>query len=195
MEKEERDGANNTTAILAVATTDVTNKACSLRPPAGKKRGTLSLIRAALFMVRGCSSGKKKFMNAEAPGSPSAAEAGWKTLVSGMRPLHVPQLEYYPSNPLLLPPPPPVGHESYHDVSLPPASPAHSTSSGEMSRYASAEDLQALDKNDDDLNSDEATDDGSGGPNAIDVQAEDFIAKFYEQMRLQRMESFNHNTM
>ncbi|CAL9075717.1 unnamed protein product, partial [Musa textilis] len=70
-----------------------------------------------------------------------------------------------------------------HDVHLLP-SPSCSSSDG-MSRYASAEDLQLLD------DADDSTEADAGAPNAIDMKAEEFIARFYEQMRLQRQESFD----
>ncbi|XP_020243784.1 uncharacterized protein LOC109822036 [Asparagus officinalis] len=72
--------------------------------------------------------------------------------------------------------------DAYYDVHMPPPSPC---SSDAMSRYASAEDLQSLDKSDD--NGEE--DIGNGEANAIDMKAEEFIAMFYKQMRLQRLDS------
>ncbi|KAJ8455507.1 hypothetical protein OPV22_035121 [Ensete ventricosum] len=148
-----------------------------------KKRGTLGIVWASIFTVRRCSSSKK------GPKSPKAADGMLKSLVDGMRPLHL-QLGCRPPLPLL-PPPPPAGHESFHDVFPPPSSPACSSNDG-MSRYASAEDLQALDVDTTEGN------DGSTGANGvdegeashtIDTRAEEFIARFYEQMRLQRLDS------
>lgn len=54
-----------------------------------------------------------------------------------------------------------------------------------MSRYASAEDLQALDTSED--NEEEAS--SNGEPNVIDMKAEEFIAMFYKQMKLQQSDS------
>ncbi|CAA6675413.1 unnamed protein product [Spirodela intermedia] len=81
----------------------------------------------------------------------------WKSLLATVRPLH-----HHHSQP----------HE-HRRPSSPPAS-----CSGSNSRYASAEDLPALNDGDE-----------ADGPHAIDVRAEEFIAKFYEQMRLQRLGS------
>ncbi|GJN05314.1 hypothetical protein PR202_ga22933 [Eleusine coracana subsp. coracana] len=110
------------------------------------------------------------------------ATASWKSIVDGMRPLRLPgqELEYYPP-----PPPPLAGHvDVYQDVLLAPPSPMLSGSErGMTSRYASAQDLHLLDCGDDEE---------EGGavvcPHAIDMQAEEFIAKFYEQFRLQKSE-------
>ncbi|CAD5196224.1 uncharacterized protein LOC103971441 [Musa acuminata AAA Group] len=140
-----------------------------------KKRSTLSIFRAAIVALSGCSASKKD----ATLGSPTGADGMLKTLVGSMRPLGLP-LEYRPPLPLL-PPPPPAGHESFHDAYLLP-SPSCSSSDG-MSRYASAEDLQLLD------DADDSTEADAGAPNAIDMKAEEFIARFYEQMRLQRQES------
>jgi Cotton fibre expressed protein len=60
---------------------------------------------------------------------------------------------------------------------------------GMSSRYCSAEDLLALDKSNDDTEG--AVDEG--GSNVINTQAEEFIAKFYEQIRLQRIQSLNES--
>lgn len=85
--------------------------------------------------------------------------------------------------------------EQFEDVLPPPMSPhgpyspCFSSSSGDsMSRYASAQNLQELDReggggNDDDCD--------YGGDEMIDAKAEVFIAQFYEQMRLQRLDSIN----
>ncbi|CAL9781841.1 unnamed protein product [Musa acuminata subsp. burmannicoides] len=140
-----------------------------------KKRSSLSIFRAAIVALSGCSASKKD----ATLGSPTGADGMLKTLVGSMRPLGLP-LEYRPPLPLL-PPPPPAGHESFHDAYLLP-SPSCNSNDG-MSRYASAEDLQLLD------DADDSTEADAGAPNAIDMKAEEFIARFYEQMRLQRQES------
>lgn len=64
---------------------------------------------------------------------------------------------------------------------LPPPSPC---SSDATSRYASADDLQELDTSED--NEEEAS--SNGELNAIDMKAEEFIAMFYKQMKLQQSE-------
>lgn len=61
------------------------------------------------------------------------------------------------------------------------------------SRYASAKDLLELDlkgESDDDDDSDEEMDNNNVGDEMIDTKADEFIAKFYNQMKLQHKHSF-----
>ncbi|KAK8452734.1 hypothetical protein SEVIR_5G160000v4 [Setaria viridis] len=159
---------------------------------ARKKRGAFSLFRAMFQSSFGRSDSMKKTDCATSPkkkavaagadddGEPVGGDSpSWKTLVDGVRPLRLrgQELEYYP-------PPPPLGHpDVYHDVLLPPPSPARSgfgfEEVGMTSRYASAVDLHHMDiggEEEEDAPAAEA-----GDPNSIDMQAEEFIAKFYEQ--------------
>ncbi|WOL15812.1 hypothetical protein Cni_G24593 [Canna indica] len=148
-----------------------------------KKRSSLSIFRAALHAMIGCSAANKKDIAINSPKA-AGADGVLKTLVSGVRPLTPIQLEQSSPSPLLPPPPP----ESFHDVmSLPPASPTWSSVDC-TSRYASAVDLQALDVGEDEGDAEVDAGEGSG---EINVKADEFIANFYEQMRLQRVESFN----
>ncbi|KAF0929133.1 hypothetical protein E2562_015231 [Oryza meyeriana var. granulata] len=168
-----------------------------------KKRGAFGLFRAMFMSFSGSANMKKrdadhekKTVDMAAAGdklAPTAVVArsssdvaSWKNLVDGMRPLRLHgQLEYYP-------PPPPLGHDVYHDVLLPPPSPERPE--GMTSRYSSAQDLQVL-VNGHEKEEEEGTpttEDGGCSLNAIDMQAEEFIAKFYEQFRLQKSESFNN---
>lgn len=135
--------------------------------PMKKRGGAMSLFRAAMFAFRGKSSKKTHAI--------VDASAAVKTIVSGMRPLHQLDYQFHPPPP----PPPALALDSYYDVLMPPPSPC---SSNGMSRYASAEDLQALDTSED--NEEEAN--NNGEPNAIDMKAEEFIAMFYKQMKLQQ---------
>ncbi|XP_022679400.1 uncharacterized protein LOC101770035 [Setaria italica] len=139
---------------------------------ARKKRGAFSLFRAMFQSSFGRSDSMKKTDCATSPkkkavaagadddGEPVGGDSpSWKTLVDGVRPLRLrgQELEYYP-------PPPPLGHPD--EV-------------GMTSRYASAVDLHHMDiggEEEEDAPAAEA-----GDPNSIDMQAEEFIAKFYEQ--------------
>ncbi|KAK3008120.1 hypothetical protein RJ639_014232 [Escallonia herrerae] len=154
-----------------------------------KKRGAFSLLKAALFMLRQKPGEKSKSVQLEV-----ASSGNWKKMLGSMRPLHL-QDNPSPSPPPTQTPaamPPPsvmVNMEQFEDV-LPSASPAPSTSSaGTMSQYASANNLQELDKHDDESeDEDDETDkefDDNAGDEMIDAKAEEFIAHFYEQMRLQ----------
>uniref|UniRef100_A0A0E0JI22 Uncharacterized protein n=1 Tax=Oryza punctata TaxID=4537 RepID=A0A0E0JI22_ORYPU len=164
-----------------------------------KKRGAFGLFRAMFMSFNGSASIKKKAVAAAAAmGDQKKAEAAggadklagtavvarsssdvssWKNLVDGMRPLRLHgHLEYYP-----------------------PPSPDRSEGMSMTSRYSSAQDLQehvnGHEKEDEEEeNSSSATEDGGCSPNVIDMQAEEFIAKFYEQFRLQKSDSFNNRT-
>ncbi|CAO2202918.1 unnamed protein product [Urochloa humidicola] len=157
-----------------------------------KRRGAFSLFRAVFQTSFGrsdsmkktdCGTSPKKKAIAAAADTPAGGDTSpsWKTLVDGVRPLHLrgQELEYYP-------PPPPLGHggaDVYHDVLLPPPSPARSAfddfeEAGMTSRYASAQDLHQMDSG-----SGDAEEEEGATPHAIDMQAEEFIAKFYEQFK------------
>ncbi|CAO2162404.1 unnamed protein product [Urochloa humidicola] len=163
-----------------------------------KRRGAFSLFRAVFQTSFGRSDSMKKTDCATSPAKKKAIVAAadtpaggdtspsWKTLLDGVRPLRLrgQELEYYP-------PPPPLGHGSadvYHDVLLPPPSPARSgfdfEEAGMTSRYASAQDLHQMDSG-----SGEAEEEEGATPHAIDMQAEEFIAKFYEQFKTESFDA------
>ncbi|XP_077242796.1 uncharacterized protein LOC143883329 [Tasmannia lanceolata] len=149
-----------------------------------KKRGGMSLLRTALLMMRHRPN-KSKPVHTNVVES---AGKGLKILVGAVRPLHLRHEPNSPTSEII-----PTGSmrvDSFHDVVPPSPSPPRcfDVEDGMTSRYASAQDLQALDT------SGGSDDDGNyvaRGDEAIDVRAEEFIKKFYEQMRLQRMESVN----
>ncbi|KAG1326213.1 hypothetical protein COCNU_01G001470 [Cocos nucifera] len=178
MEKEENDG------IVTITITTTTNSDPPPHAPPSKKRSGWSFFQAALFTVRRHRQpDKKAHIHANAPDSPAETHSIWRSFLCGMRPLHLQQLEDCPS---LLPQPRPVERELFHDTPLPPPSPGCSDDG--MSRYASAEDLQALDKSKDGDEEEDATSE-SRASHSIDMRAEEFITRFYEQMRLQRSDS------
>jgi hypothetical protein len=152
-----------------------------------KKRRAMHLVQVALYMLR--MTKKPKSLHVDV-----ASKGMWKRLVSSMRPLHL------QSNQTMSPPPsvetqsPMVSSplvEHYEDVLPSPTASSSSSSDDSMSRYASAVNLPELDKsnNDDDDDDDDEDDASYGGDEMIDVKAEEFIAHFYEQMKLQRMAS------
>ncbi|XP_058200061.1 uncharacterized protein LOC131315030 [Rhododendron vialii] len=73
---------------------------------------------------------------------------------------------------------------------------ASSTNLQRSSRYASAKDLLELELkgddsgDDDDENDEDSDNNNNGGDEMIDAKADEFIAKFYNQMKLQHMHSF-----
>ncbi|KAF5726355.1 hypothetical protein HS088_TW22G00032 [Tripterygium wilfordii] len=114
------------------------------------------------------------------------------------RPLHLQSNDQSPPPPLpstapAIMPPPDVMVENIEDAFTPPLSPAlpssNSSVDGGMSQYASAVNLQELDRCDED-EEEEVYADGLGDV-MIDAKAEEFIAHFYEAMRLQNMERIN----
>lgn len=140
-----------------------------------KKRSALSAILAALFTSQVRSKEAKP---------PSESGTGFFSIVCGIRPLHHGQFD---NNTPLTPPPRRIP-TNVDVVLFPPPSPGYvSAEEGMTSRYASAKDLHEIDTKA--VEEEEEEEEGEGSSNEIDVQAEEFIAKFYEQMRLQRSDS------
>ncbi|EHA8587578.1 putative DUF761 domain-containing protein [Cocos nucifera] len=170
MEKEEEDKDMAMSPKKASSTRTTT-------PRPRKRNNALRLVRAALFMVR------RSPLKEEAPAQAvvvvqSGSTSFWKRLVAGMRPLHHHQLEHQE-----VAPPEPVAAlqltkvDSFHEAFTPATSPVHS-----HGMSIPAEDLHAFDTCED---GDAERDGGDGEPNEIDVKAEEFIARFYEQQRLE----------
>ncbi|KAA8543047.1 hypothetical protein F0562_021458 [Nyssa sinensis] len=166
-----------------------------------KKRGPFSLLKAALFMTRHRSNGKSKSLQVEV-----ASKGMLNKIVGSMRPLHLQDDDSPP--PLLIANSPSPTVEPYEDLLSPPMSPASSSSSSadSMSRYASATNLQELEKggesryasaadlrelDNEEGESDDEIDDNMAGDDMINVKAEEFIAHFYRQMRIQSQESMD----
>ncbi|KAK9139222.1 hypothetical protein Scep_008903 [Stephania cephalantha] len=118
-----------------------------------------------------------------------ASKPFWKSLVVAVRPLH--HLSR-PPHPLL-----PKPDHSFNEPQSPVAlisepSSARSLDRDQDSVYASAQNLQELDKSSEqeiDDHYDDHGQDNINGDEMIDSKAEEFIAHFYAQMRLQRLES------
>ncbi|XP_073148322.1 uncharacterized protein [Henckelia pumila] len=136
-----------------------------------KKSGAFGLFKAALSMMR------------KRPKDPTSYEkstpANWTKLVDSVRPLH--SQENIPS------PPPSVNCESAAETikeMISPPSPAAS-----MSQYASASSLRDLvDSDDEEEEEEEDPDevfDALCGDEMIDAKADEFIAQFYQQLRLE----------
>lgn len=147
----------------------------------------MQLIKVALYMLRR-KSGKSKSIHVDV-----ASKGMWKNVVGSMRPLHLQSNQSPPPSIEALPMPKPV-IELVDEVFTPPMSPSvaneasssSASSEDSMSRYASAVNLQELDR----CNDSDGEDDGYGGYDGdemIDAKAEEFIARFYEQMRLQTL--------
>ena len=133
--------------------------------------------------------------------APTDAVSKWKKLLSSMRPLHINSNrsigDRVPMAPLTSKEvveqskvyAPSVASEDVEQLELftPPWSPAPKStgsSSGQTSQYASAQNLQELDEQSEEDDEDSYYDD-KFGDEKIDMKAEEFIAKFYGQMKLQ----------
>lgn len=147
-----------------------------------KKSGAFGLFKAAMYMMRKGPK-EKAVKNYSIPDQDS--NANWKKLVGSMRPLHM--QEGVPS------PPSSVGSDctptrrGMYDETIVLESPATPASSASMSQYASAVSLRDLvDSSDDEEEEDpDEVFDAVCGDEMIDVKAEEFIAKFYQQIRIQ----------
>ncbi|XP_059436218.1 uncharacterized protein LOC132169155 [Corylus avellana] len=141
-----------------------------------KKRRPTHILKAASFALR--RSKKSKPIHVEAVES----KGMWRRLVGSMLPLHGNQLPSLQTSEC-------SDDTAQSTVSQSGAS-SSSCSEASVSRYASAANLAELDRSEDDDDDDhEAYRDCSGGDEMIDVKADVFIARFYEQMKLQRMDS------
>lgn len=163
--------------------------------PKRKKLNPIHFFRAAIYMLT-LKSGKSKSAHVD-------VASKWKKLVSSVRPLHIHSnqspprtIETTPAQPEPVAPLTEVIEP--FEVFTPPLSPAKtsiaSSSSGISSQYASAQNLQDLDQSDEsDEDDEDRYYDDKVGDEMIDAKAEQFIAQFYEQMRLQHKTYRNHH--
>ncbi|XWS46582.1 hypothetical protein CRYUN_Cryun14cG0080400 [Craigia yunnanensis] len=169
-----------------------------------RKRSTpMEVLKAALFVLR-LKSSKSKSKSIQAN---VASNFSWKGLVGSMRPMHLQSHESPPlaieAKPAIMPEPESihVGEQTVEAIMplLSPMvdvltrSPAFSISSygsvSDMSQYESPklnlEEIYVIKP------SEEVTEeewyDNDGGDEMIDAKAEEFIAHFYEQLRLQNL--------
>ncbi|WCJ22289.1 hypothetical protein M5689_004384 [Euphorbia peplus] len=163
----------------------------SANNPKKKKRGPMNLIKVALYMLKNNKSKKK---NNIADGNSTSF---WKHFVGTVRPLHS-QNHQSPPHQLTVAPTSP----EHLEVFTPPMSPAPPSVSsvGNMSQYASAVNLHELDHDCDQMDGiqEDQNHDGDHGFNAdkdeddaIDAKAEEFIAQFYQQIKVQN-QVYNH---
>ncbi|XP_068339740.1 uncharacterized protein [Pyrus communis] len=169
-----------------------------------KRRGAIQILQVAAFMLRRRRS-SDKFKSKSIPASFEAeavasSKSTWKRLVGSIRPLHLQSGSSNPSTPSASSTRSTHERSSsierYEDVLLPPMSPARtddlSSEDGMTSRYASAVSLQELDRTEDhDTNAIAACPGAATHDQNIDAKAEEFIAQFYQQMRLQRLDSID----
>ncbi|KAL0547528.1 hypothetical protein IC582_017466 [Cucumis melo] len=161
--------------------------------PKKKKRST-NILKVALKLLR------QRSRKPNVTNVPAAIDVGskgmWNRLVGAMRPLHLQSDESttIPSLPTSTDPhpPPPLFPSSPSVDNFEDVNSSSSSSVDGMSRYASVDNLQALDQNDEEeeeRNNDKFYANMDGEDEMIDAKAEMFIAQFYEQIKLQRSES------
>ncbi|XP_050236247.1 uncharacterized protein LOC126686247 [Mercurialis annua] len=193
---------DNSSAVVFSSNTLIKNQNgdpghCSFIPKK-KKRGPMHFFRVALFMIK-----SKKTKNAKSVSIDAVSI--WEKLFG----LHVKNGSKDPprltegetaalapvlTNPVM----------EHLEVFTPPMSPAQasvaSSSSCGMSQYASATNLQDLagvdegdeiDDEDDDEDQEIGVNGEKGGDEMIDLKAEQFIAQFYQQMKIQH-ETYNN---
>ncbi|XVF72704.1 hypothetical protein PTKIN_Ptkin12aG0141700 [Pterospermum kingtungense] len=161
-----------------------------------RKRSAMDVLRLALYML-GWKSSKSKSKSIEVN---AVSSFSWRGLLCSMRPMHLQSDESPRSHiqtiPAIMsePEPIPVGDQQKEEPITPPLSPkeyvsAHSPnfsissygSESDLSHYASPSN-QEIHVSEDDYEYDD-----DGGDEMIDAKAEEFIAYFYEQMRLQNL--------
>lgn len=204
MEQQQRSNNNNALSITGKLLPVADKNAATKK----KRRGAMHMIKVALFMLRR-RSGKSK--SAEAVASNGGV---LNRLVGSMRPLHLQSNgspRHITNNSNSIDDHPKQQNSDVVNITstqqMHPTSPAGSSSSSPSSssgedgmsryasvgnltelesRYASAVNLRELDEDDEES---EHEYDENGGDEMIDVKAEEFIAQFYAQMRLQRLNS------
>jgi hypothetical protein len=149
-----------------------------------KKRGSFSLFKTALTMVRGKKGDKEPTKKIPRTSSaPALANGDWKSLVGSVRPLHLNEIDQSP-------PPSILRTESLDSFTTTQASPAPSSST--LSQYASVSSLQDLVDSDREDDPDTAFD-AITGDEMIDSKADEFIAQFYKQIQIQNTETYYHH--
>ncbi|XP_054801728.1 uncharacterized protein LOC129305724 [Prosopis cineraria] len=158
--------------------------------PPKKRRGPLYFIKVALFLMTS-GSGKSK------GSTPSDSKSLWRKLVGSVRPLHL-QLQQVAEPEAKRPLPAPLTHPSparteFSEEAL--FSPtAGSSQSNSGTPYSSAVGLDEMVQGEQEKEapeeSDAVSEDGDGD-RMIDAKAEEFIANFYNEMRLQGKHSVN----
>ncbi|KAL6505059.1 hypothetical protein OROGR_024876 [Orobanche gracilis] len=152
-----------------------------------KKSGAFGIFKVALFMMRKRRGdklgGKPVLAKQDSTPANNTNNANWTKLVGSVRPLHLQETSQSP--------PPQIAAAAISGEireMIPPASPsAASTSSGTMSKYASAASLLDLDNSSDEEEEDpDEVFDALTGDEMIDAKAEKFIAQFYKQIQLQK---------
>lgn len=172
--------------------------------PIVKNKRSKNFFKVALFMMRGHS---RKSSKAILPVD-DESKSTWRKLVGSMRPMH---LQSNQSPPQILNDQSNLKHvkvvvetandhqgENGFDLALEyPYSPSPGSSqhaSAASSRYASAVGLNEMveEEKEEEIVNKGSENYGDDGDDMIDAKADEFIAHFYQEMRLQRMDIVDH---
>ncbi|XP_061338433.1 uncharacterized protein LOC133285238 [Gastrolobium bilobum] len=158
-----------------------------------KRNGSKNIFKMALVMMRGRN--RKSKVLPENDDDDDESRSVWKKLVGSMRPLHL-QSGSPRHNGGQTPKkmnttaPSESGDDGFDSASEYAYSP-----SATSSRYASAVGLNEMVQDEENQKDEEIIvkeDNGNGdGDDMIDAKADEFIAQFYQQMRLQRMDTMD----
>ncbi|KAK7337500.1 hypothetical protein VNO77_18079 [Canavalia gladiata] len=183
-------------SAMITITTDLTLEDDQRKPTQGafqrrKTKGAINVLRVALFVMRGHRSRKSNKLRLE-----DGSKSVWTKVVGSMRPLHLQSNQSSGSISQLTTALPSPSPSSSEDEPYSPYSPSPTSS-----RYASAVGLNELVQSDEDNEKQEVIMEESNehenehehehddGDEMVDAKADEFIARFYEQMRLQRLDS------
>ncbi|KAK4282546.1 hypothetical protein QN277_013908 [Acacia crassicarpa] len=159
--------------------------------PRKKQRGPMYFIKVALFMIKTSSDKSKGF-------SSSKSKSLWSKLLGSVRPLHL-QLQQVPEPQVAKLPAlihqSPARTEFSEDYLFSPSE--GSSRSTTYTPFSSAVGLNemAQSEEDDEPEGVPAASDHWGGDEMIDAKAEEFIANFYNEMKLQRRHSINERSL
>ncbi|KAJ6334433.1 hypothetical protein OIU78_011336 [Salix suchowensis] len=160
--------------VSAVTTTNKNHQDGIPKITKKKRRSAMHILRVAMYMLS-LKSGKSTSVHAD-------AASKWKKYLSFMRPLHV----HSNQQRIEATPAPVTSTEVVEESKVTP--PPASEDVVEQLEYTSAQNLLDLliDMSDEDEDGDEDSYyDDKYGDETIDMKAEQFIAKFYVQMKLQ----------
>ena len=167
-----------------------------------KNKRSKNFFKVALFMMRGHS---RKSSKAILPVD-DESKSMWRKLVGSMRPMH---LQSNKSPPQILNGQNNLKHvkvvvetandhereeDGFHHLAYTPSPASSRHTSAASSRYASAVGLNEMveEEKEEEIVNKGSENYGDDGDDMIDAKADEFIAHFYQEMRLQRMDVVDH---
>lgn len=147
-----------------------------IQPCLNERHGSKNIFKVALLKVRGRSQKSKVLLIDD------ESRSTWRKLLGSMRPLHLQNSQSSPKSPEIphtMKSPSEHGKDGFDSLPNSPISPYLS-----CSRYASAIGLNEMVQEEEEEIVEKG--DHSDGDDMIDAKAEEFIAEFYLQMKLQK---------